>query len=254
MFHPFLLTIMSCAKPTVVDLNTQSVAHLQKGQYEEAGEVMAVALEAMKALPPPTTSPKDEENSTTATSFHIQSEDVLNSDFTDVFVAPSSLCEKRRIDSQHNMILTFYPRALQIRGVARTQEENTITLMAILYNLGLSLHLLALTGDSPTIATRSMFAKAAKLYQSAIQVAYNSIEGDMSGGYEYVLLAATNNLANIYADHLDIPSASGCVAMMKNIISYTSHLRQLAEDDYSFFETNIIAFLESPVLSIAPAA
>ena len=127
-------------------------------------------------------------------------------------------------------------------------------MMLILYNFGLTRHLESLTVPG-TAVSRLLQAQAGKLYASALQVATLHIVGHDSYRYARgLMLAATNNLALVTSEHSNIKEAEKCIHMIQCMLSDPATLQELPEQEYSFFETNVIAFVETPILSVAPAA
>ena len=238
----------SSNSPSIVDLSSESVAFIQQGQYGRASGILVEALEMMKAHLGP--SVED------AASVHGEGTqmDIGNFDIqtVDVF-APVGRpgCQSGTQD----MLVALYGKALTIADPPKTTEEKAITLMVLLYDLGLANHLQALSMPTCTISSRSLLNRAAKLYQSAIQTAHTFIQ-DYVFRFHFLLLATANNLAHVYSENLESANVCQCVSMMRRIISYPllAGDGDLLEDDYAFFETNVITFLESPLLSVAPAA
>lgn len=232
---------------TVVSLNSESLHSLRSGNYREASQILLKALELIKSKIQPKPAPTKirievDLSNAPVRGFPIDSVDILS--HTPKIAASAG---------QNDLLLSFYPRAFAVPYTPITKNEKATALMVCIYNLGLARHLESLKASNSALS-RTLQAQAAKLYESALKVASMHMKEDSFKGVQGLVLAVTNNYAHVLAEHFDMQEAGRCVSMMKSILSDPSALRDLPEADYSFFEMNVITFLEAPLLSAAPAA
>lgn len=221
-------------------LNNQSLRWLREGKYDEAGEMQMEALGHMKR----------------SMLSHAASEgmkDVRVQEFALESVVVLDSAAREAACGQLESLLSFYPCAFSVPSLPICETEKAIALIAFLYNLGLSRHLDSLKVPATSLS-RTLQTQAAKLYESALKVANLHIDDESFYVAQGLLLAVTNNFAHVCTEHWELQEATNCVSMMQCMLSNPSVLEELPAEEYSFFEMNVIAFIEAPPLSIAPAA
>ena len=233
---------MSSSK--VLEMNTKAVSLLLQGNHEVSTVTLQKALESFRAVIDEETEPMEvqraNDDEMDSTILHTVA---INGPQHKTFGSSPSSCD--------NSMVTVYNRAFVMTSEEEPLfNENEHTVPAVLlYNMGLSHHMLATqTGKSV------IFRKAMQLYTMSFTMLEQAsdILNDMD---IMVLLALANNMGVISgSEFYDRAGAETSRLMMDRILSSSDCLDILEEEDIEFFSLNLMFLSEYQKHALAPAA
>ncbi|CAB9529374.1 hypothetical protein SEMRO_2484_G328960.1 [Seminavis robusta] len=239
---------------SILEVNSQSIEHLRAGRFSEANEGLGQVLEGMKRYIQSSGPSESTDLGGNAMISEQQQPGKAAVAATAPFVLRTEDVPVRTGDTAKDEVLSLFARAFSVPVLPMTKGEKAASLMAFVYNLAFARHSEALATQD-NVLSRALLGQAGKLYQTALRVASSHLEDEQSlDGFPCLLLATANNYAHVFVEQFDAQEAGKGVSMLHSLMKEPSVLREMPEEDYSFFESNVINFLESPLFSIAPAA
>lgn len=248
----------------VLEMNAKAVSFLLQGEHDSSHWALQVALEGFRnELNRKTAADNSSSSSSSAgtkrrLSFHQQQEeeDSMMTMMTDNTVLHTVLVgEDITASSAYcDNVITVYNRAFVLKSEIEDEDpyfsrENEHTVPSIiLYNMGVSHHILALkTGRSATLS------KALQLYTMSFSMLQQA--SDMLDDFDIlVLLALSNNMGAICSELYDQQGAQTSQDMVERVLASSDCLDALEEKDLEFFSLNLMFFSEHQMNILAPAA
>ena len=235
---------MSSSK-VVLEMNSKAVSLLLQGKHEVSHFTLQKALESFRTA-------LNEETEAMEVQREVDADEVDSTILHTVAIhEPQHQTLKSATSSCDNSVVTVYNRAFVMTSAEEPLfDENEHTVPAVLlYNMGLSHHMLAnQTGKS------AVLRKAMQLYTMSFTMLEqaSNVLNDMD---IMVLLALANNMGVISGSQFyDRAGAETSRLMMDRILSSSECLEILEEEDIEFFSLNLMFLSEYQKHVLAPAA
>lgn len=205
---------------SIADLNAQAITLLRHGHFREALFLIQSALKIVQS------------------SIHIDS---LTT--TTQLRTVSLRQESRDLEIDQTAFL-IYDRAF----VFGDDVALNLASGALMYNMGLTYHVLALTSPEH----RNKLAKAQGLYKVALQI----LEIDATGDESLLVLASLNNTTHIHALLFEPAKLLTCVQYLNTVLQHycPPEASEEASNDWVHFHLNIVIYGQKTTTPTAPAA
>ena len=207
-------------------LNRQAIELLQDGQYSEASALFREALSQLL-------SQMIEETQ------GLRLED--NIKFRPVLVRESTGPSSEKLHYQDGNAFSLYDRAFLFDAVAdaeatllTTEKYQNIMSAILLYNLGLTYHLM---GMQNLTSLDTNLKKALKLYTMILDIADKCQDDDVSNIF---FLAAWNNMGHVHSQFCDEREVQRCLECLRSVLAVIDDHDEAWDEDYSYFQMNVL--------------